>query len=352
MPQSAAIFSLARPASFSPRRVSSILRGVKTLVTGASGHIGGNLVRSLIAEGREVRVLVRSDTRAIDGLDVEQVRGDILDRESVDRAVQGADVVFHLAGHISLDSDRGGLMHRANVLGTRNVVGACVEIGVRRLVHFSSIHALSGKPIEEVIDETRPLIAGRRVGAYDLTKAQGELEVQAGVARGLDAVTLNPSGVLGPHDYKPSFMGEVILDLCRGSLPALIDGGFSWVDVRDVVRGALAAEKKGRRGERYLLSGHWLSTAALGDVVEEVTGVKRPRFVSPMWLAIAGAPFVTAYSRLLRKRPRYTLESLQAIRNHRHVSHRKAREELGYSPRPIRATIADTVAWFRQSQIL
>jgi dihydroflavonol-4-reductase len=325
---------------------------VKTFVTGASGHIGGNLVRALLAEGREVRVLVRRDTRAIDGLDVERVSGDVLDRESLARAVRGADVVYHLAGHISLAGDRGGLMQRANVIGTRNVVAACVEAGVRRLLHFSSIHALSGKPVEEVIDETRPLADGRRAVAYDLSKARSELEVQAGVARGLDAVTLNPGGVLGPHDYKPSYMGEVILDLCHGRLPALIDGGFSWVDVRDVASGALAAEKRGRSGERYLLTGHWLSTAALGDVVEEITGVERPRFVAPMWLAIAGAPFVTAWSHVTGKRPRYTLGSLAAIRNHRMVSHQKAREELGYSPRPLRATVADTVEWFRQSQIL
>jgi len=325
---------------------------VKTFVTGASGHIGGNLVRALLADGREVRALVRSDTRAIEGLDVERVEGDVLDREALARAVAGADVVFHLAGHISLAGDPGGLMHHANVFGTRNLVAACVAAGVRRLVHFSSIHALSARPVDEVIDETRPLAEGRRAPAYDLSKAQGELEVQAGVAQGLDAVTLNPGGVLGPHDYKLSFMGEVILDLCRGRLPALINGGFSWVDVRDVVSGALAAEKKGRSGERYLLTGHWLSTAALGDVVEEVTGVKRPRFVAPMWLATVGAPFVTAFSRVMGKRPRYTLASLAAIRNHRHVSHGKARQELGYSPRPIRATIADTVEWFRRSRFL
>jgi dihydroflavonol-4-reductase len=295
---------------------------------------------------------VRDDTRAVDGLDVERVRGDILDTETLVRAIRGAGVVYHLAGYISIAGDSGGLMDRTNAIGTRNVVAACIETGVRRLVHFSSVHALSARPVKEVIDETRPLAEGRKAVAYDLTKAHGELEVRAGVEQGLDAVTLNPSGVLGPHDYKPSYMGEVLLDLCRGTMPALITGGFSWVDVRDVVQGALVAEKKGRTGERYLLTGHWLSAVALGDVVEEVTGVRRPRFVAPMWLAAAGAPFVAGFARLTGRRPRYTLDSLRAIRNHRYVSHQKAGEELGYSPRPIRETIADTVEWFERSGML
>ncbi|MCP4675789.1 MAG: SDR family oxidoreductase [Deltaproteobacteria bacterium] len=323
-----------------------------TFVTGASGHIGGNLVRALLAEGRKVRVLVRDDTRAIDGLDVEQVRGDILQPAALAAATKGSEVVYHLAGHISVAGDPGGLMHRTNTEGTRNVVAACLDAGVRRLVHFSSIHALSGNPVDEVVDENKPLAESGDIIAYDRTKALGEREIIEGVDKGLDAVTVNPGAVLGPHDYKPSPMGKVVLDLCRRKMPALIDGGFGWVDVRDVVQGALAAEKKGRIGERYLLTGHWLSTAALGDLVEEVSGVKRPRFVSPMWLAMVGAPFVTAASRLTGKRPLYTLESLKVLRNHRHVSHQKATDELDFSPRPTLETIADTYEWFKQVGIL
>jgi dihydroflavonol-4-reductase len=326
--------------------------GMITLVTGASGHIGGNLVRALLAEGRAVRALVRDDTRAIDGLEVERVRGDILDPETLVPAMRGAEVVYHLAGHISVGGDPGGVMGRTNGVGTRNVVDACLRAGVRRLVHFSSIHALSPEPVDEIVDETRPLVDERRSVSYDATKAQGEREVLAGVERGLDAVTLNPGAVIGPHDYKLSRVGEVVLDLCRRRLPALVEGGFSWVDVRDVVQGALAAEARGQSGERYLLTGHWLSAVELGDVVQEVTGIPRPRFVAPMWLAVAGAPFVTAYSRLVGKRPRYTLDSLYAIRHHRYVSHQKAADELGYAPRPIHETIADTVEWFKRREML
>ncbi len=323
-----------------------------TFVTGASGHIGGNLIRALLAEGRKVRVLVRDDTRAIDGLDVEQVRGDILKPATLASAIQGSDVVYHLAGHISVAGDPGGLMQRTNTDGTRNVVTACLESGVRRLVHFSSIHALSGRPIDEVVDENKPLAESGDIIAYDRTKALGEREILAGVDKGLDAVTVNPGGVIGPHDYKPSPMGEVVLDLCRGDMPALLNGGFSWVDVRDVVQGALAAEKKGRMGERYLLTGHWLPLTDLGNIVAQVSGVRRPRFISPMWLAMTGAPFVTAFSRLTGKRPRFTLESLKVLRNHRHVSHQKAKDELGFSPRPTIETISDTVEWFKQAGVL
>ncbi len=323
-----------------------------TLVTGASGHIGGNLVRALLEKGRSVRTFVLDDTRALEDLDVERVQGDILEPQTLARAMDGVDVVYHLAGHISVAGDPGGLMRRTNIDGTRNVVNACLEAGVRRLVHFSSIHALACTDANAEIDETAPLVRGKEGIPYDRTKAQGEREVQKGVTAGLDAVIVNPGAVLGPHDYKPSPMGKVILDLIERKMPALVDGGFSWVDVRDVVLGALAAENKGRTGERYLLTGHWLTTAELGDIVEEVSGVKRPSFVSPMWLAMTGAPFVTAFSRLTGKRPLYTLESLKVLRNHRNVSHNKATEELDYSPRATRETIAGTVEWFRRAGML
>jgi dihydroflavonol-4-reductase len=325
---------------------------MKTLVTGATGHLGGNLVRALLDEGRDVRALVRDDVRTLEGLDVERVRGDILEPSSLAPAMEGAEVVYHLAGAISVAGDPGGVMHRTNVEGTANVVAACLEAGVRKLVHFSSIHAFSAHPADQVIDETRAPAGGKHAIAYDRTKAAGDAEVQAGVARGLDAVIVNPGAVIGPWDYKPSPMGEVVLDWCHRRMPALLAAGFNWVDARDVVAGAMAAEKRGRTGERYLLTGDWQTVVELATLVEEFSGVKRPGFVSPMWLAMIGAPFVTAVSRLTGKRPRYTLESLKVLRGHRHVSHQKATDELGYATRPLTDTIRDTVAWFRDNGMI
>src|SRR5207237_8277691 len=166
-----------------------------------------------------------------------------------------------------------------------------------RLCHFSSIHALSPEPRNGTVDEARPL-AEKSWLPDDRSKAGGEREIKKGVERGLDAVTVNPTAVLGPHDYRPSPLGSVLLDLYRRKLPGLVDGGFDWVDVRDVVAGALAAAEKGRTGERYLLGGARRTVLELAREVEKVTGARPPRFVSPMWLARASAAFGTGLARL------------------------------------------------------
>jgi dihydroflavonol-4-reductase len=319
-------------------------------VTGAAGHIGANLVRALLAQGRPVRALVLEHTAGIDGLPVEAVRCDITDAQSCARAVQGAQTVYHLAACISVGWDSAAKVQAVNVGGTRNVTEACLANRVQRLVHFSSIHAFSANPIDGVIDERRPLTENQPSNLiYDRTKAEGERVVAAAVARGLDAVIVNPCAALGPHDYGPSAMGEVLLDLYRGRFLALISGaGFNWVDVRDVVQSALRAECRGRKGEHYLLSGHWLSVVDLARLWGKVSGAKIPRWVVPMALARAAAPFAVAWARIMRRRPLFTSDSLRVLRNHRHISHAQANAELGHSPRPLEETLRDTYEWFKQ----
>ena len=197
---------------------------------------------------------------------------------------------------------------------------------------------------------TRPINEGSWL-PYDRSKANGEREVRKALDRGLDAVVVNPTAVLGPHDYKPSQLGGVLLDLYYRRLPGLVDGGFDWVDVRDVVAGALAAGDKGRTGEKYLLSGARRTVVELARTVEEVTGKKPPWLVSPMWLARGVAPFATRWARLTKTRPRFTAESLHALRNHQLVSHDKATRELGYQPRPLKETIAATFDWFKEARV-
>lgn len=322
------------------------------VVTGASGHIGGNLVRELLARGVRLRALVHEDRRAVDGLDLDVARGDVLDLDSLRRAFGRAELVYHLAARISIVDDDAAETWAVNVRGTENVVAACRDAGVKRLVHFSSIHALAPEPADRPVDETRPLAEGRHVPHYDRSKAAAERAVLAGVRAGLDAVIVNPTAVVGPHDYRSSPMGQVFLDLYRGALPAIVEGGFDWVDVRDAVAGAIAAAERGGRGERYLLSGHRASMRELAALVEDVTGSRPPRVVVPMWLARAGAPVATAVANLAGRRPRFTRASLHALRNHREVRHDKASRELGYQPRPLRETIEATFAWFRGAGVL
>lgn len=320
-----------------------------TVVTGASGHIGGNLVRALLARGRRVRAVVNRDDEAVRGLDVEVVRADVCDAASVRAALGGADVVFHLAARISIVGEEGGLVQAVNVGGTRNVVAACREHGVRRLVHFSSVHAFSSLPFGRSVDEESEPSVDPRLPAYDRSKAAGEREVLAGVAQGLDAVIVNPLGVLGPHDYGPSRMGQVLIDLHRRKVPMLVQGGFNWVDVRDVVEGALAAEERGRVGTRYLLGGHFLTIPELARLASRVTGIPTPRLTAPMWLAQVGVPFILAYAKLTRQCPMYTHEALHALRAGPQVSYERAARELGYRPRPIEETIEHTYRWFREA---
>ena len=324
------------------------------VVTGACGHLGSNLVRALLAEGRQVRAVDRtSNWQPLAGLEVERLEGDIRDAEFVRRAFAGADVVYHTAAYISLQMDEWRLVESINVLGVRNVVQACLSSGVRRLVHFSSIHALKQQPLDLPVDETSPLVRPHaKHPPYDRSKAAGEAEVRRGVQQGLDAVILNPTGMVGPHDYAPSFFGRVLLALARGEMPALVNAGFDWVDVRDVALGAIRAERRAPAGSRYLLSGHWVSMPALAAVVEEITGTPPPRFVAPMWLARLAAAAAERFGRRGERPSLLTSVSLMALRGNRRISHERATRELGYHPRPFRETIADTLAWFRQAGML
>ena len=317
-----------------------------TVVTGAAGHIGGALVRALLANGRPVRAVVHRDRRAVEGLNVEVVSGDVLDPASLQQAFAGADTVFHAAGHVSILMDEWPLLEAVNVRGTRNVVETCLSCGVRRLIHFSSIHALDLARWDGPVDESwAPASESRRL-PYDRSKVEGEQEIRSGIQRGLDAVILNPTAVLGPLDYRPSHMGQVLLALAQGRLPMLVEGGFDWVDVRDVAEGAILAEQKATAGARYILSGHWLSVRDLARVVTSVTGVRTPRLACPMPVAQIGAPLATALARLVGKRPIFTRAALSVLSGNSWISHERATRDLGYHPRPFDETVRDTFQWF------
>ncbi len=332
--------------------MSAKRQGTTVAVTGGSGHVGGNLVRALLEQGRRVRVLVREDRRALDGLPVEMVEGDVFDRDSIERLVAGAGAVFHLAARISIVGAEGGLVERTNTEGPHNVVEACLRQGVGRLVHFSSIHAFESASRDQVIDETRPLALGKGHMAYDRSKARGQLEVLRGVERGLDAVIVNPGAVIGPGDYKVSRMGEVLLDIYHNRLPALLDGGYNWVDVRDVVSGALAAEERGRTGQCYLLTGHWVHICDLSALVGRLTGRRTPRGATPLWLASLASYPSLGWGKLRGKVPKFTPAAVRSVQMHRHISHEKATDELGYRPRPFEDTVRDTLEWFRRAGML
>jgi dihydroflavonol-4-reductase len=325
-----------------------------TVVTGASGHLGNNLLRALLERGQQVRALVlpKDDPRPLAGLAVEQVEGDVRDMGSLMWAFRNADVVYHLAGIITISPGRAALLQQVNVQGTRNVVQAAMRSGVRRLVYTASIHAIVEPPQGTVIDEGMPFDPDLIPTEYGRSKAQAARVVLDGVAQGLDAVIGCPSGIVGPYDYVPSEFGRLILNVARRRLPAYVRGAYDFVDVRDVAQGLLAAGERGRRGESYILSGERATVAQLMAWIEEASGVRAPRLGLPARLARRVAYLAGHYARISGTKPLFTAESVDILGSNCCISHEKAGRELGFSPRPLRETIIDTVHWFRETGML
>ncbi|HHY76713.1 MAG TPA: SDR family oxidoreductase [Firmicutes bacterium] len=320
------------------------------VVTGAPGHLGNNLVRLLVERGERVRAMVLpgEDLTPLRGLDVEIVEGDVRDPESLDNAFRGADLVFHLASIISLLPGRSELLEQVNVRGARNVAEACLRNGVRRLVHTSSIHALVEPPRGVGIDENSGLDPLRVSMEYSKTKARGTLEVLDVIRKGLDGVIVYPTGVIGPNDFKPSEVGKMIIYFIRGHLPISIEGGYNFVDVRDVAHGHILAAEKGRTGEGYILAGEWISVTDVLKEVASVVGRPVPKLKLSPSAATAVAKALTSFSRMTGKKPLVSEDMVEALLSNSEVSSTKALTELGFKPRPIRETIRDTVLWFKE----
>lgn len=321
------------------------------LVTGATGHIGNVLVKKLTSSRIAVRVLIlpEDDLKSLAGLDVEIVRGDITDFDSILPLFEDVDIVFHLAGIISIMSGQDELLYRVNVMGTQNVVEACLKNSVDRLIYTSSVHALREPPHGTPIDETCFYHPEYSRGGYDRTKAQASLEVLEGVKKGLDAVIVCPSGIIGPCDYNISQMGQLILNYMNGDMKAYTDGAYDFVDVRDVAQGLILACRRGETGESYILSGEKITVQELMCTLEGITGVKRPWLKVPHWMANAVGKLTPFYYRNSKSKPLFTSYSTDVLVSNCNISNFKARKDLGYDPRPIKESLKDSVEWFNNN---
>jgi len=322
------------------------------LVTGATGHIGNVLVRKLLAQGEHVRALVwkGEDTSSIRDLELERVEGDVLDPASLAQALEGVDTVYHLAGIISIMPGKNPFVWKVNVEGTRNVLEAARRARVKRLVYTSSIHAIKRAPHGVEMDETLGFDPNNPYGEYDRSKAAASLDVQNAAQADLDAVIVCPTGVIGPYDFRGSEMGEVIRQASEARPMFYVEGAYDFVDVRDVAEGLVAAAAYGKRGESYILSGNKVSVRYMLETVREVTGKTFASFKMPFSLAEFAARFTPWYYQHTKVKPRFTPYSLEVLQSNADISHKKAERDLGYQPRPLIETIADTVRWYFENR--
>jgi len=321
------------------------------LVTGATGHLGNVLVRELVSRGENVRVLILpgESLNPLQGMLIEVIVGDILDREAVGKAMEGISTVFHLAGVIAIRPGMEAIMHRVNVEGARNVAEIALESGVGRLIHVSSVHAFRREPHGTVINEETPLALDSPLGSYDRTKAEGTRAVLDIVEKGLNAVIVCPSGIIGSHDYADSEMGKTLISFIRNKMSILFDGAFDFVDVRDVVKGLILARDKGHSGEIYILSGSQITIEKLHQLTVITSGKNRPYLKVPVKLALFAVSIIQRLFQWLKIKSSYTVYSLQTLIDNSLFSSEKAMHSLGYRPRPLSEAVSDFLAW-RQLQ--
>jgi dihydroflavonol-4-reductase len=313
------------------------------VVTGASGHLGANIVRNLLEKGYKVRAIVKSDTRGVANLPCEVVKADLLNKNELLKTFKGAFAVIHSAAHISITSFDKELVWETNVVGTKNVIEAVKANNVERLIYIGSIHAFrdDGRPV----NENSPLVDGTG-SIYDISKAEGIKLVQDAITKGLNAVILCPTALIGPYDYKPSLMGRFLISLSKKRVPALVEGGFDWVDPRDV---AEAVSKALTNGDgTYILSGIYLEVSRLSELWCEISKVRCPKVVFPLKWAQIGASILLPLSKIFKFRPLFTPEALKALSWKSPISREKAKKDLNYKPRPIEETLNDTYKWFKE----
>src|SRR3989454_7763813 len=321
---------------------------IDALVTGGTGFVGANVVRELLREGGTVRVLARphGDRRALAGLAVDVCDGDLGDPASLRRAVQGARIVFHVAADYRLWTRHPEALYRTNVEGTRAVLQAAADAGVRRVVYTSSVGALGIPKDGTPGTETTPVTLADMVGPYKASKFLAE-QVAIGFAlKGLPVVIVNPSTPVGPWDVKPTPTGRMVVGFLQGRMFATLDTGLNLVHVRDVARGHLLAAERGKIGEKYILGNRNLSLVEIGVLLSEITGMRPPRVRIPYWVAWGAALAMEAAARIGGSPPRASLTAVRMARKRMCFSSAKAVRELGLPQTDVRVELREATDWF------
>jgi len=328
---------------------------LKAFVTGATGFLGSHVARALAEQGARLRLLVRptSDSRNIDDLAADRVIGDLRDAASIQKAVTGCDVVFHVAADYRLWVRDPGEMYRSNVEGTRYLFEAARKQGVRRVVYTSSV-ATMGFPScaasrnGHVADEESPVSLADMIGPYKRSKFMAEQVAVDAARSGVDVVIVNPTTPIGERDIKPTPTGRIVVDFLKRKFPAYVETGLNLVDAMECARGHLQALEKGRSGERYILGGENLTLKQILDRLAAITGLTSPTVKLPYVFALAtGVVDEMLTGRLLGREPRATIDAVRMGRKMMFVSSAKAERELGWRMVPVDGALRRSVEWFR-----
>jgi dihydroflavonol-4-reductase len=314
------------------------------LVTGASGFVGWHVARVLLEAGHRVRALVRPGSQ-VPELEVEVVRGDLRDPDSLRRAANGCGLVFHVAADYRLWAAHPQELYDSNAAGTRNLLEAAREAGVERVVYTSTVGCV-GIPAGGIGDEASPVGIGDMAGAYKRSKFMAEQAALESARKGLPVVIVNPTAPVGDHDRKPTPTGKIVLDFLKGKMPAFIDTGLNLVDVRDTAKGHLLAAERGKPGERYILGCENLTLAEILRRLAKLAGKKAPTVQLPYGVAYMAGLASTAWASLTGVEPRVPLDAVRMARKKMWVSHEKARRELGFEPAGVDAALERAIEWF------
>ncbi|PIQ97950.1 MAG: NAD-dependent dehydratase [Nitrospinae bacterium CG11_big_fil_rev_8_21_14_0_20_56_8] len=324
--------------------------GDKTLVTGTTGFLGSALARALLREGRSVKVLVRreADDSNLTGLDVERAVGDLRDPPSLATALKGCGTLYHAAAYYSLWSRDRNLIYDINVQGTRNLLSAALNQGVRKVVYTSTVGCIGLNRDGTPSNEETPLDPATLCNDYKLSKFRAEETAREFFGRGLPVVIVNPSTPVGPRDIKPTPTGQIIVDFLNRKMPAYLDTGLNLIDVDDCARGHLLAEQKGKPGERYILGNRNMSLQEILLTLESITGLQAPRIRMPYWVAYAAGWVCEALSNgVTHKPPAVPLAGVRMAKYYMFFDPSKAVRELGLPQTPVQKALSDAVQWFR-----
>ena len=324
---------------------------MKTLVTGATGFIGSSVVRELLKEGAEVRVLVResSDARGLDGLEIEKAYGDVRDGDAVKSALEGCDVLYHGAALYAFWAPDNKAFYDVNIEGTKIVLNAALEQGVKKVVYTSSIVAVGSHGADKPANEEAEFNLWNTGDHYARSKHLAEVEALRICKQGLPVVVVNPAMVIGVRDVKPTPSGKMIIDVVNGDMPGYIDGGINLVDVEDVARGHVLAAQKGMVGERYILGNENMPVGEYFKLIGEVAGVTPPKLRIPYPAAILLGYGYQFIADMIKKPPVLTAPMVRTGSKYAYYDSSKAVNELGFPQTPVKTTIEKAINWFREN---